>query len=122
MKKFAAFRWLVYLVTLPLMLVHEIAIAIRTGFDLWCAIVQQQEAGWRRRSRERLTGEKLRARGEQLRREIAGVEPHGIVKPGWYCSREKGHAGPCAAWPVSHDAMASIRSPRGPFAATCDVQ
>lgn len=19
--------------------------------------------------------------------------------PGWFCSRDKGHAGPCAAWP-----------------------
>jgi len=32
-------------------------------------------------------------------------EPHGVVKPGWYCSREAGHNGPCAAWPVSHEAM-----------------
>lgn len=32
---------------------------------------------------------------------------HGLVKPGWYCSLEKGHDGPCAAWPVSHATAAT---------------
>lgn len=25
----------------------------------------------------------------------------GRSKPGWMCSREHGHEGPCAAWPVA---------------------
>lgn len=34
---------------------------------------------------------------------------HGLCKPGWYCSRGWGHEGPCAAWPVSHDAWDAAR-------------
>ncbi len=25
-------------------------------------------------------------------------------KPDWYCSRDRGHDGPCALWPISHEA------------------
>jgi hypothetical protein len=46
---------------------------------------------------------------------------------GWYCSREEGHEGPCAAWPVSHEAADSICGPSqsypfyyGPFGRTID--
>lgn len=33
---------------------------------------------------------------------------HGIIKEGWYCSGEVGHRGPCAAWPVSHEAAEQL--------------
>lgn len=29
-----------------------------------------------------------------------------LYRPGLYCSRAKGHVGPCALWPVSHEAQA----------------
>ncbi|UUZ75507.1 hypothetical protein LP414_27715 [Polaromonas sp. P1(28)-13] len=38
--------------------------------------------------------------------EPESIEHCGVVKPGWFCSREKGHEGPCAAWPVSHETAA----------------
>jgi hypothetical protein len=29
------------------------------------------------------------------------TDPCPLPPPGWYCTREPGHAGPCAAWPDS---------------------
>jgi len=60
---------------------------------------QKKRPDWLRRDR-------VVAPGRERRREDNAVvndpAPHGIVKPGWYCSREVDHPGPCAAWPVSH--------------------
>lgn len=52
MKNFAAFRWLVYLAALVLMVLEEGCRAVRVGFDSWCALVQQHEAGFKRLKQE----------------------------------------------------------------------
>lgn len=33
-------------------------------------------------------------------------------KPDWFCSRERGHEGPCALWPISHEAYDMMHPPR----------
>jgi hypothetical protein len=41
---------------------------------------------------------------------------HGVLtKPDgsrWYCSGKSGHAGPCAAWPINHEAADSFTGAR----------
>lgn len=39
--------------------------------------------------------------------ETAHAGDCGVCKPGWYCSREAGHDGPHAAWPISHETAES---------------
>jgi hypothetical protein len=49
LSEFAAWRWVVYLALLPLMVLHEACRGVRTGLDLWNVLVDQHEAAWRRR-------------------------------------------------------------------------
>lgn len=48
MKNITAFRWLVYLTVLPLMLIEELWRGARTGWDLWRAMTAQHEAKWKK--------------------------------------------------------------------------
>lgn len=48
LRRYAAFRWLCYAVLLPMMA----AAALRREFDVWLAMAQQHEAGWRRRAQQ----------------------------------------------------------------------
>lgn len=50
LRRTSVFRWLVYLaILLPAMLLREVCLGLRTGFDCWCVLVQQHEAGWKKR-------------------------------------------------------------------------
>lgn len=49
LRKQKAFRWLVYLAVLPLMVADEVWRAAGLAKDTWRALVDQHEAGFRRR-------------------------------------------------------------------------
>jgi hypothetical protein len=59
-----------------------------------------------------------RAAQDHIRRQIDEATSHkvpaqtcGKPPPGWYCTRELGHEGPCAAWPVGEGS--AVPTPRG---------
>lgn len=66
--------------------------------------------------RSRAAFDRLMARRAPWERDFSHRHPsaldhthdHGVVKAGWYCSREFDHEGPCAAWPISHEANAPV--------------
>lgn len=60
-----------------------------------------------------------RAAEDHIRGQIATATSHKVPparacdKPpeGWYCTRERGHEGPCAAWPIGEGSP--VPTPRG---------
>lgn len=44
------------------------------------------------------------------------ADPCDLAPPGWVCTREIGHDGPCAAWPLYPDLLPAEDS--GPFRRT----
>jgi hypothetical protein len=72
-------------------------------FECTCGAVANPEAkrpGWMRRANYMACIEASRIAFGPSELEQCGVR----FKRGWFCSRELGHDGPCALWPVSHEA------------------
>jgi hypothetical protein len=53
LSRYAAWRWFLYLFAILPAMVYEAFTegcrALKVNFDVWCVLVQQHEAGWRRR-------------------------------------------------------------------------
>lgn len=74
--------------------------------DCICGETGPRRPSWRSRANHLACNEASRIAFGPAEPEQCGVR----FKRGWFCSRDLGHDGPCALWPVSHEALSEMRA------------